>query len=65
MNRRSVNGETLTWLEKQAGQQKVCTGKDFAAAFRKFQKLTTAAERRQMAEAIEFARKQMNREHLH
>lgn len=65
MNHRSLNGETLTWLEKQAGQQKMCTGKDLAAALRKFQKLTTAAERRQMAEAIELARQRMNREHLH
>jgi hypothetical protein len=64
-NRRSLNGETLTWLERQASQQRVCTGKELAAALRKFQKLTTVEERRMMADAIEDARRRMNREHLY
>lgn len=65
VNHRSLNGETLTWLEKQASQQKVCTGKEAAEILRRFQKMTTAQERRIMADAIEDVRQKMNREHLH
>lgn len=65
LHHRSMNGETLTWLERQAGQQKVCTGKEAAAALRRFAKMTTAKERRQMADAIEEARRRMAHEHLH
>ena len=64
-NHRSLNGEALTWLEKQASRQKVCTGKDLAAALRQFEKLTTARERREMADRIEDVRRRMNNEHLH
>ena len=65
MNHRSLNGETLTWLEKQAGQQKICTGKEAAAILRRFEKMTTAEDRRIMADGIEKARRMMNLEHLH
>lgn len=64
-NHRSLNGEALTWLEEQAGRQRVCTGKDLAAALRQFEKLTTPRERREMATRIEQARQRMNNEHLH
>jgi hypothetical protein len=65
VNHRSLNGETLTWLEKQASEQKVCTGKEAAAILRRFEEMTTAEDRRIMADAIEEARRRMNLEHLH
>lgn len=64
-NNRSLNGETLTWLQHQAGRQQTCTAKELANALRKFEKVTTSAERRQMAEKIEESRQRMNHEHLH
>ena len=46
-------------------ERKTCTGKELAAALRKFKTLTTAKDRRKMAEGVERARRHMKREHLH
>ncbi len=64
-NHRSVNGETLTWLEKQASTANVMTGKEVAAVLRRFQKALSRADRIKMAEGIEEARRRMANEHLH
>lgn len=54
-NNRSLNGETLTWLQKQAKQQKACTGKQLAAALRRADALLNDDDRRQIAKGIEKA----------
>lgn len=54
-NNRSLNGEALTWLQKQAEQQKVCTGKELAEALRKADALLNDDDRRQIAQGIEKA----------
>jgi hypothetical protein len=63
-NHRSLNGEALAWLERQVPEKPV-TGKQAAAALRKFQKLLTPAEHGQIAAGIEQARSRMAHVHLH
>ncbi|SRR6266496_2251664 len=64
-NHRSLNGEALTWLEKQAAKQKPVTGRELAAALRRWHKQFTREEHLQIAEGIEQARRRMSHEHLH
>jgi hypothetical protein len=64
-NRRSLNNEILTWLEKEAQRQTPVTGRELAKNMRRAQKMLTKKEQQQWAEDIETARKLMNREHLH
>ena len=66
-NRRSLNKETLTWLEKQLAREQVepvVTGKEAARILREANRGLTAEDRRQIANGIEEARKRMNLEHL-
>jgi plasmid stability protein len=64
-NRRSLNKEALTWLEKEAQSQKPVTGRELAERMRKARKLMTEAEHKAFAEDIEKAVQLMRREHLH
>ena len=64
INRRSLNGEALFWLERQASEKAV-TGKQAAAILRRFQKILTRDDHRQIAKGIEDARRRMAHEHLH
>ena len=63
-NHRSLNGEVLDVLEREA-EQKHITGAQFAANLRKFWKMFTPREHREAAEATERGIELMRREHLH
>jgi plasmid stability protein len=63
-NHRSLNGETLAWLERQASTKPV-SAKETAAILRRFQRSLSVGERKQMAESIESIRRKMANEHLH
>jgi hypothetical protein len=63
-NHRSLNGEALTWLEKQAAEDKLVTCAEAAEILRRADKLLTAEDREQIASGIEEARRRMNNEHL-
>jgi Arc-like DNA binding domain len=68
VNRRSLNKETLTWLEKQLAREQAepaVTGREAARILREANKLLSAEDRRQIADGIEEARRRMNLEHLH
>ena len=56
-NNRSLNGEALTWLQKEAKAQKVCTGAELADALERADALLTDHDRRQIARGIEKARR--------
>ena len=64
VNRRSLNGEALFWLERQAAEKPV-TGKEAAAILRSFKKMLSREDHRQIMRGIEEARRRMDREHLH
>jgi hypothetical protein len=67
-NRRSLNQETLAWLEQQAAREEAerpTSCRELAHLLREFNKRLTAEDRRQLAEAIEEGRRRMAREHLH
>jgi plasmid stability protein len=65
-NHRSLNGEALTWLEKQAAAvQKPVMGKEAAAILRKWHKSLSKKDHLEIADRIEEARRRMNNEHLH
>lgn len=66
----SAEGDTLRAVklmpaDHPTSQRKTCLGRELAAALRRFGKLTTAKDRREMAEQIQQVRQRMNREHLH
>jgi plasmid stability protein len=63
--RRSLNGETLAWLEKQAAAEKPVPASKLAAALRRWQKTLSRKDHLEIGERIEEARERMNREHLH
>jgi hypothetical protein len=57
-NRRSLNAEALTWLERQStAKPRRMSGKQFAAVLRKFQKQFTPKEHAEIAARIEAYRK--------
>ena len=64
-SRRSLNGEALDWLEREADGAKTLTCGDLARNLRRAQRLLTSKERKEFAHAIEKARRTMNHEHLH
>ena len=64
VNHRSINGETLAWLEQQASAKPV-SAKETAAILRRLQKTLSPTDRKSMAEAIEDARRRMANEYLH
>ena len=64
INHRSLNGETLDWLERQASVKRV-SAKETAAILRKFKRALSAAQLRKMAASIERVRRLMANEHLH
>ncbi len=64
-NHRSLDGEALTWLERQAAAEKPKPAKELAAALRQANKLLTPAEHKRIAAGIEEARRLMADEHLH
>ena len=64
-NRRSLNGEALTWLERAQGNARVVTSTELADALERAQKLLTPKQHRQIARHIQAARKKMAHEHLH
>ena len=63
-NHRSLNGETLAWLERQASVKRV-TARETAAILRKFKRSLSTADLRKMAESIEEVRRKMADERLH
>ena len=66
-NRRSLNQETLAWLEQQAAQEEVerpMSCRELAHLLRDFNKGLTTKDRRQLADAIEEGRRRMDREHI-
>ncbi len=64
-NRRSLNGEALTWLEREAEGAKILTCGELARNLRRAQKLLSARERREFARTIEQGRSAMRHEHLY
>jgi hypothetical protein len=67
-NRRSLNQETLIWLEKQAARQdaeRPVSARETARILRAINKGLTKEDRRLWADGIEEARKRMASEHLH
>src|SRR5262249_43006716 len=59
VNRRSLNGEALAWLEREADEAKTLTCGELAKNLRRAQKLLTPKERKEFARAIEQARAAM------
>jgi hypothetical protein len=67
-NRRSLNKETITWLEREAAREQaepVVTCEEAARILREAHKGLTMDDRRQIAAGIEEARRRVAREHLH
>jgi hypothetical protein len=64
INNRSINGETLTWLARQAGMAKVVTCGEVADILESAHAGLTKQDREQIADGIEEARRRMNAEHL-
>jgi hypothetical protein len=64
LNHRSLNGETLAWLEQQASAKQV-SAKETAAILRELKKTLSTAERKAMANSIEAARRKMAHERLY
>jgi ribosome-binding protein aMBF1 (putative translation factor) len=63
-NRRSLNKEALTWLEKEAREQKPVTGKEWAKRLREAQSLLTESEHKELAKDIQKGISLMRRENL-
>lgn len=63
-NHRSLNGETLTWLERQADSQKVVSCAEAADMLIEADALLTDQDRRAICAGIEDGRRRMNAEHL-
>src|SRR5437764_406856 len=63
-NRRSLNAETLVWLEEQSRKRKPVTGREAARILREAQKLLSPREHKQLAEDIEAYRHKSRRERL-
>jgi len=61
---RSLNGEALDWLEREAEGTKTLTCGELAGNLRRAQRLLTAKERKEFARCIEQARSTMSHEHL-
>ena len=67
-NRRSLNKEAMTWLEREAArdtEERPMTGRELARVLREFNKGLTLKDRRELAEAIEEAGRRMGRGELH
>ena len=64
-NHRSLNGEALAWLEREASAEKPKRAKELLPALRKAYRLLSPAEHKAIAAGIEKARQRMAREHLH
>lgn len=67
-NRRSLNKETITWLEREAerdAEEQPVSGREFARRLREARKLMTPKEHREFAEAIEEGIKRFAHERLH
>jgi plasmid stability protein len=73
-NRRSLNNEALTWLEKQASEKTgektaekpvIVTGRHAAKILRQASKLMNPAEHRDLGRDIEAYTKKLRRERLH
>jgi hypothetical protein len=69
-NRRSLNNEALTWLEKHAGEKtaekpSIVTGRQAAKILRRAWKLMTPAEHQKLGQDIEAYSKNLRRERLH
>lgn len=63
-NHRSLNGETLTWLERQADNQKVVSCAEAADILMEADALLTDEDRKAISAGIEDARRRMNAKHL-
>jgi bifunctional DNA-binding transcriptional regulator/antitoxin component of YhaV-PrlF toxin-antitoxin module len=66
----TADGDTLRVVKLMpantpVSHRKTCPGKKLAAALRRFRQLTTAKDRREMAEHSERVRQRMNHEHLY
>ncbi len=64
-NKRSLNGETLAWLEKQEAEKKPVTCAEAADILRRADRVLNRKDREQIASGIEEACRRMNNEHLH
>ncbi len=64
-NHRSLNGEPLTWLERESDQEQPVSCAVLAERLREFRKLLTEEEHKALGRAIERGIKLMRREHLH
>jgi hypothetical protein len=60
VNRRSLNQETISWLERQAAEVPM-NGRELAQRLREFNKGLTVKERLELAESIEEAGRRMGR----
>jgi hypothetical protein len=63
VNRRSLNQETISWLERQAAEVPM-SGRELAQGLREFNKGLTVKERLELAESIEEAGRRMGRGQL-
>jgi hypothetical protein len=61
-NHRSINGETLAWLEEQSKKRKFTTCGEAAKILREAYKLLTPREHREMADDIEAYSKKVRSE---
>lgn len=69
-NRRSLNSEALTWLEKHANEKTAekpvaVTGRQAAKILRRASKLMSPADHRELGRDIEAYAKKLRRERLH
>jgi len=67
-NRRSMNQEAITWLEREAAreaEEQPVSGREFARRLREAKKLMTPKEHREFADAIEEGIKRFAHERLH
>jgi len=63
-NRRSLNSEALTWLEREAQRESPITARDLAMNLRRARKLMSEAEHKAFAQDIEQGVRLMRRERL-
>jgi hypothetical protein len=63
VNRRSLNQETISWLERQVAEVPM-SGRELAQRLREFNKGLTVKERLELAESIEEAGRRMGRGQL-
>ncbi len=65
INNRSINRETLDWLQEKAEERTVVTCAEVAEILRRAEEGLSDDDRRRIADGVEAARRRMNAEHLY